>query len=90
MVKQISNLADVEKLAGCLKAELGLGFHPDDPFEDYINIETKEPIYTPEQARLRNDLMNQAFLICERENVDIYETTGRIIVKDTPMEGMFD
>ena len=90
MIEKISTLTDVEAFAAILKEEIGLGFHPDDPFEDYINIETKEAIYTPDQARLRNELIEQAFDVCEKEGLDIYETTGRIIVKGTPMEGMFD
>lgn len=68
----------------------GLGFHPDDPFEDYFDTKTGEATYTPEQVCMRNELVEQAFVGCEKENVDLYETMGRILVRGTEMEGMFD
>ena len=90
MISKISTLKDVTYLAEILKVEIGLGFHPDDPFEDYINIKTGEATYKPEKAQLRNDLIEQAFNICRKKNKDIYEVKGRIIVRGTPQEGMFD
>ena len=90
MSEKISTLSDVEMFAALIKDELGLGFHPDDPFEDYINIETGEQTYSAEDARLRNELIEQAFDVCDKQGKDIYETMGRIIVKGTPQEGMFD
>jgi hypothetical protein len=90
MIENISTIADVEIFAAHIKEELGQGFHPDDFFEDYIDLKTGEAVYTPEQARVRNDLTDQAFAVCASENADIYAITGRIIVRGTPREGMFD
>lgn len=84
MIGKISTLTDVKTFASILKEELGLGFHPDDPFEDYFSIGTGELTYKPEEARLRNELIEQAFGVCQKEGKDIYELTGRIIVKGNP------
>lgn len=68
---------------------LTMGFHPDTPFEDYINSKG-EAVYTPEEVKLRNMVMEHCFEVCEREGVDIYEITGRITLRGTPAETMFD
>lgn len=90
MLKKIENLDGVIKFAEDLKKELGLGFHPDDPFENYIDVGTTQPVYTEEESKLRNELIGQAFDVCERENVEIYAVMGRVIVKGTQFENMFD
>lgn len=87
---KINTISAVKRLAHQLKRELGLGFHPDDPFEDYINIQTGKSIYSPEQAKLRNMLIQQAFDTCEKENADIYLIMGRIIVRGTPFKNCFN
>lgn len=68
---------------------LTMGFHPDTPFEDYINSKG-EAVYTPEEAKLRNMVMEHCFEVCEKEGADIYEVTGRITLRGTPAETMFD
>lgn len=68
---------------------LTTGFHPDTPFEDYTDAKG-QPLYTPEDARLRNIIMDHCFEVCEREKVCIYEITGRITLRGTPFETMFD
>lgn len=35
-------------------------FHPDDLFEDYINLSTRQPTFTAEQCQQYNRLMEQA------------------------------
>lgn len=72
MIHKIKNIENV----GVFFAELfneGVSAHPDDDFNDYINYETKKATYTTQEAVMRNRLMNEAFLICEKANVDIYE-----------------
>jgi hypothetical protein len=64
-------------------------FHPDTPFYDYRDAKGK-PLYTNREAELRDILMTTCFDICEKENVCIYETMGRITLKNTPFESMFD
>ena len=81
MIQSIKTIEDVKIFLNELHAE-GLNFHPDDPFEDYINMETKEPLYSEEEANLRNDLINQAFDVCERDGADIYELSIEIFMAD--------
>ena len=38
-----------------------LNFHTDTPFEDYINMETKQPTYNKEDAQLRTNKLNECF-----------------------------
>ena len=81
MIQEITNTEDIKTFFEELLAE-GLNFHPDDPFEDYINYETKEPTYTEEEAALRNHLLEQAFDVCDRERHDIYELCIEIFMRD--------
>ena len=72
MIHEIKSVEDVKKFFRQLLAE-DLNFHPDTPFEDYINGETKVDTYTKEEAALRNELLDQSFDVCEKSGEDIYE-----------------
>ena len=69
----IKTVEDVNKFFDYLLEERRVNFHPDTPFEDYINVETKEPSFTQEEVRVFNRLMEESFDVCEAEGVDIYE-----------------
>lgn len=87
MITEIKTVADVEAFAHQLVAEgLTGGFHPDDPFEDFVNS-LGELIYTPEEAVVRDELMSQCFEVC---GDDVYQIVGRITMRDTPFESIFD
>ncbi len=68
----IKSIDDVRQFAKELIAE-GLNFHPDDDFNDYVNIESNQPTYNEEEADIRNILMNKCFKVCEENEIDIYE-----------------
>lgn len=72
MIQKIETIDDIKTFFRQLLAE-DLNFHPDTPFEDYINVETGQDTYTPEESKLRNELLDQCFDVCEREAIDIYE-----------------
>lgn len=72
MISSILTIEDVKQFAKQLTAE-GLSFHPDDDFNDYINFTDNTPSYSPEDAELRNELMNECFDVCEKQGADIYE-----------------
>lgn len=72
MLQAISTVEDVQKFFMELKNE-DLNFHPDTPFEDYINIDTGLPIYTDAEVTKRNVLLEQAFDVCDKIGSDIYE-----------------
>ncbi len=52
---------------------IGGGFHPDDPADDYINLTTDEPTFTPEQATAFDANRERAFNAFEAAGEDIYE-----------------
>ncbi|REG94307.1 hypothetical protein [Algoriphagus antarcticus] len=73
MLNSIQTLSDVETFFIYLIHEESLNFHPDEDFKSYINVETRLPSYSPEEAELRNKLMEACFEICEKEGVEIYD-----------------
>ena len=50
---------------------LGMGFHPDNDFADYIK-ENGEKIFSDDEAKTLNETTNKCFAICEKQNADIY------------------
>lgn len=81
MIQEIKTAEDVKTFFNELYTE-GLSFHPDDLFEDYVRTKTGEPFYSVEEVAVRNVLMGQAFDVCEKGNVDIYELSLDTFMKD--------
>jgi hypothetical protein len=54
---------------------IGLGFHPDTPFDDYIDSATDEPVFDERTARKLEQKMRRAFLFCDPYEVglDLFE-----------------
>lgn len=77
MTIEIYTIEDVKIFAKHLIFE-NVRFHPDDDFNDYVNIKTNLPTYTKEEANLRNALMKSCFLVCENEGVDVYEVMHEV------------
>lgn len=77
MIKEINTIQGVKLFAFQLVNEESLSFHPDDDFYDYINLETREPVYSEEEVQFLNQLMEKCFDICEQFSVDIYELMGQ-------------
>ncbi|MES2379751.1 MAG: hypothetical protein V4538_01830 [Bacteroidota bacterium] len=71
--KTIKTVADVKTFFKYLTEVDNVSFHPDDDFNDTINFNTKKSTYTKAQAKLLNKLMDQAFTVCTKNKVDIYE-----------------
>ena len=85
MIKSIESLEEVSLFVKELVAE-GLNYHPDDDFENYINMETGVPSYTREEAALRNHLNEQCFEVCEKEGQNIYDISMEIFLTETGMD----
>lgn len=68
----ISTIKDVENFFHHIVAERKVNFHPDDRFDVYVNTETKEPTFTPEECTIYDRLMDEAFEVCEQNGLDIY------------------
>ncbi len=60
MITKINSIEDIKLFSKQIIDE-SVSFHPDDDFNDYVNLKTNEPSYTKEQAEVRNNLMNECF-----------------------------
>lgn len=72
MITEFNTTEDVKIFAKQLMSE-DFNFHPDDDFNDYINIWDLTPTYNKEEAGFRNVLLGRCFEICNKEGVDIYD-----------------
>ena len=81
MITQINTINDVKEFATHLVQIEKLSFHPDDDFNDYVNIKTREAFYTKEEAQKRNYLMNACFKVCNENKIELYEIVLPIIQK---------
>ena len=72
-INNLVTLGDVQTFFNYLVYDLGLNFHVDTPFCDYINYKDDSPYFTIEEAERLDKLMDKAFLICEFDGYDIYE-----------------
>jgi len=79
MIHKIDTIDDVITFFKELNQE-SVVFCPETPFEQYISLETHQATYTDEEARVRNELLEQAFNICDRDGVDIYELAMEIFL----------
>lgn len=70
---EITTITDVEKFFNHLLEKESLNFHPDEDFENYINLNSQLPTYTKEGAEMRNRLMEKSFMVCEQTGIDIYQ-----------------
>ena len=74
--QNIKTIQGVLEFARYLKNNEDVSVSWSDDFNEYINFKTLEPTFTKEQAEVLNELRKQAFEICKRNNVDIYELTN--------------
>lgn len=69
-----------------LISRMDLAFHPDDDFGDYINIKTHQPTFTSDQVEMYNEKMDDAFEVCEKEGVDIYDLGMQVLYPNREVE----
>ena len=55
---------DVHRFFQHLLEDRDLNFHPDTPFEDYVELKSDKPSFTPEEVAAYNQRMDEAFKIC--------------------------
>jgi hypothetical protein len=68
----IETVQDVRDMIKNIYTNLQLNFHPDTPFEDYINS-SGLPCFTLHQSEILDSILSKAFDICDVASVDIYE-----------------
>ena len=77
----INNVDDVRKFFHYIVEERNVNFNPDDMFRDYMLADGSNA-FTPEECEIYNRLVEEAFKICDKENVDIYEIALDILKKE--------
>jgi hypothetical protein len=85
MLNKIETIVDVKFFANQIINE-GVNLHTDDDFNDYVNFKTNAPSYAPDEAEVRNNLINQCSEKCNQAGVDIYE----IMLEETLTETGLD
>ena len=68
----ITSIEEVKAFFHNIVCDLGINFHPDDDFMDYVCYETGKRTMSNEQAELYNRLMDEAFKACDNEE-QVYE-----------------
>jgi len=81
MIQEIKSINDVKIFFRELLEE-GLNFHPDESFENYVNVKTRLATYTSEDAEKRSRLLDEAFNVCKKSRTDIYELCMEVFTKD--------
>lgn len=74
-ITEISNLEQAKGFINQCVTFVGTGFHPDTPFEDYVNLKDMKILFSAESATEHNALIDKCFDIFNENNEDIYEYT---------------
>ena len=85
MITEILTIPDVEEFMRQLVQE-GTNAHPDEDFNNYVNMGTGLPAYAPEEAAERNRLMNQCLDVCEAEKRNIYDVMQEVFLIETGLD----
>ena len=80
----ITTAEEVRNFFDHIVNELDINFHPDDDFKDYVSYETGEMTMDDEQAELYNRLMDEAFKVCDDNQV--YEIGSELLFERLQIE----
>ncbi|MCQ2249724.1 MAG: hypothetical protein MJZ66_01305 [Bacteroidales bacterium] len=69
----ITSVKDVKAFFKYLVRERNIPLQPDMVFANYLDADTQNPVFPPEECELFDRLMDEAFEVCEKLNADIYE-----------------
>lgn len=67
---------------------IGVGFHPDTYFSDYVDFAKNKPLFTPNECRNMDNQMNECFAMCEKYGLDIYSIALSIMSAKFPLENI--
>ena len=68
----VKSVDDVKAFFSYLIKTESISFHPDEDFRNYVSTETGEATLSDETADRYDNLMNEAFDVCEKAGEDIY------------------
>ena len=69
---------DAVRYVRALVRWIGPGFHPDEDFHEYVNIETGKHILGIDQATRLNRELDRAVDLLDRVGVEVYEVAIRV------------
>ena len=72
-VQNLQTIKDVQKFFEHIVYDLGISFHIDTPFSDYVDIITNKAMMSKSDAIRYEIMMGKAIDICNAEGVDEYE-----------------
>jgi hypothetical protein len=73
LITTINSIADIKAFVHYLIHQEHLNFHTDTSFEDYANNLTGEPYYSPSEASVRNQLLDDCLVFGEANGFDAHE-----------------
>lgn len=72
-VQDINTTQDVQRFFEYIVYDLGINFHIDTPFSEYVYNYNDKPCFSNREALRLQVMMEKSFEVCESQNVDIYE-----------------
>ena len=72
-VQNLQTIKDVQKFFEHIVYDLGINFHIDTPFSDYVNYSDNKAMMSESEAIRYEIMMGKAIEICNAEGVDEYE-----------------
>ena len=79
----ITTAEEVRDFFSHIVNDLGINFHPDDDFKNYVSYTTGEQTMDDAQAELYNRLMDEAFEVCGEE---VYEIGSELLFQRLQVE----
>lgn len=79
---KIKTIEDVCIFFRHIYSERNTWFHPDDSFTEYIDPVSKDREFSDEESKIYNDLMKQAFLVCDEFDRNLIYEIGMQIVNE--------
>ena len=72
-VQDLQTIKDVQKFFEHIVFDLGINFHIDTPFSDYVNYSDNKAMMSKSEAIRYEVMMSKAIEICNANGVDEYE-----------------
>jgi len=72
-VQDLQTIQDVQKFFEHIVFDLGINFHIDTPFSEYVNYSDNKTMMSKSEAIRYEVMMSKAIEICNAEGVDEYE-----------------
>ena len=78
METEINNIEDVDRFFEMLCKDYSLNFHPDNSFNEYVNLATGEKTFTEDESYYLDGVTEDCFVECKESEVDIYDLAEEV------------